>query len=88
SKSAVGESTLKINTIIQQIEETFSTNESISASTEQQTASMEEILATANKLGSLADNLKIILSQRTENVESGKVKPKKKLKLIKNRILN
>ena len=32
--------------------------EGISASTEEQTASMEEISATANKLGSLAEDLR------------------------------
>ena len=35
--------------------------EGISASTEQQTASMEEITATANKLGYLGEELKTLL---------------------------
>ncbi len=35
----------------------------ISASTEQQTASMEEISATASKLDDLASNLKIFLTE-------------------------
>jgi methyl-accepting chemotaxis protein len=54
--------------------------EGISASTEQQTASMEEITSTANKLGSLAEDLKAKLM---ESDDSGKVKEKSKNRLSK-----
>ncbi|MHA2179973.1 MAG: methyl-accepting chemotaxis protein [Promethearchaeota archaeon] len=54
--------------------------EGISASTEQQTASMEEITSTANKLGSLAEDLKIKLMESDDN---GKVKDKSKNRLSK-----
>lgn len=54
--------------------------EGISASTEQQTASMEEITSTANKLGSLAEDLKVKLMESDEN---GKTKEKTKKRLSK-----
>ena len=58
SKSAVFNSSGKIESIISKIHATTTSMEGISASSEEQTASMEEISATANKLGTLADELK------------------------------
>ena len=52
--------------------------EGISASTEQQTASMEEITSTANKLGTLAENLKDELS--VSGTGNGKSEEKKRRK--------
>ena len=66
SKLAVGNSTSKVNNIIDKIQATNSAMEGISASAEQQTASMEEISATATKLGSLAENLKNQLSKHKD----------------------
>lgn len=63
SKTAVFNSTSKVNNIIDRIRTTSNSMEGISASAEQQTASMEEISATASKLGSLAENLKNRLSK-------------------------
>lgn len=58
SKKTVKETTDKITLILEEIHNSFSTMEGISASAEQQTSSMEEITATAQKLGTLAENLK------------------------------
>ncbi len=49
---------LEINSSTQGEKETASAMESISSSTEEQTASMQEIAATASKLGNLAEDLK------------------------------
>lgn len=56
-------------------EENSRAMEGISASSEQQTASMEEITSTANKLGTLAENLK-------ENLDMFKIKETEELKEI------
>jgi len=66
SKLAVGNSTSKVNNIIEKIQATYISMEGINASAEQQTASMEEISATATKLGSLAENLKNQLSKHKD----------------------
>lgn len=58
SKGAVQNTNDKIKEVINKINYSFSAMEGISASAEQQTASMEEIAATANKLDKLADKLK------------------------------
>ena len=58
SKNTVRETTDKINLIVKEIHDSFNTMEGISASAEQQTASMEEVTATAQKLGNFAENLK------------------------------
>ena len=58
SKGAVVGTSQKIGEIISRIHATTTAMEGISASSEQQTASMEEITATANRLGSLAEGLK------------------------------
>ncbi len=63
SKNAVNNTGDNINSIINKIQDSFSTMEGISASTEEQTASMEEISATANRLGSLAEDLKNKISE-------------------------
>ena len=47
-----------VYTIIDKIKKATISMEGISASTEEQTASMEEITSTANRLGTLAENLK------------------------------
>jgi len=58
SKNAVRETNEKIANVISKINISFADMEGINASTEQQTASMEEVTATAVKLGSLAETLK------------------------------
>ncbi len=58
SKSAVDGTKEKINEIIRLINSTSSSISGINSSTIQQTASMEEISSTANKLGTLAEDLK------------------------------
>jgi methyl-accepting chemotaxis protein len=62
SKSAVANTSQKIDLIINKIQSTNASMEGISSSTEEQTASMEEISATATKLGNLAEDLKEKLS--------------------------
>jgi hypothetical protein len=63
SKSAVFNSNSKITNIIEKIRATGISMEGISAAAEQQTASMEEISATSNRLGTLAEELKGQLSK-------------------------
>ncbi|TFG08955.1 MAG: hypothetical protein EU539_00760 [Promethearchaeota archaeon] len=58
AKNAVGNSSNKIKQILEIINETYLEMENINASTEEQTASMEEITATANRLGKLAEELR------------------------------
>jgi len=58
SKTTVRETKEKIDVIVNMIRSSFSSMEGISASAEQQTASMEEVTSTANKLGILAEELK------------------------------
>ncbi len=58
SKNAVRETNVKIANVIRKINISFAEMEGINASTEQQTASMEEVTATATKLGSLAESLR------------------------------
>jgi len=58
SKNAVRNSKEKVSDIVSKIHLTYNNMQGISASAEQQTASMEEITATANKLGELAEDLK------------------------------
>ena len=58
SKGAVRETNEKILDVITKINNSFGAMEGISASTEQQTASMEEVTSTAHKLGELAEELK------------------------------
>ncbi|MFX0072452.1 MAG: methyl-accepting chemotaxis protein [Candidatus Hermodarchaeota archaeon] len=62
SKSAVTNTSQKIDAIINNIQITTASMEGISASTEEQTASMEEITAMANKLGVLAEELRTNLT--------------------------
>ena len=63
SKQAVSNTGTEINEIINKINVSFENMQGISASAEEQTASMEEISATANKLETLAEELKISLYQ-------------------------
>ncbi len=58
SKDAVRNTNDKIKDVIGKINYSFSAMEGISASAEQQTASMEEVTSTAHKLGTLAEDLK------------------------------
>ncbi len=58
SKGAVKNTNDKIREVINKINISFSAMGEISASAEQQTASMEEVTATAHKLGTLAEDLK------------------------------
>ena len=63
SKKSVSNTSIEINEIISKIYESNNSIESISAASEQQTASIEEISSTTNKLGVLAEDLKNILKQ-------------------------
>ena len=63
SKSAIISSNNEINEIVTMIKNISYSMAGISASTEQQTASMEEISATASKLDNLAGKLKISLTE-------------------------
>lgn len=58
SKGAVRTTNEKIGDVVTKINNSFSAMEGISASTEQQTASMEEVTSTAHRLGELAEGLK------------------------------
>ena len=78
SKAAVLETGDKITNVINKINISFSSMEGISASTEQQTASMEEITATANKLGNLSERLKNKLTNIAIENASTKEKYQKK----------
>lgn len=63
SKLAVFNSNSRINNIIKKIRATGISMEGITASAEEQSASMEEISATSNRLGTLAEELKEHLSK-------------------------
>jgi methyl-accepting chemotaxis protein len=63
SKQAVSNTGNEINEIINKINLSFENMQGISASAEEQTASMEEISATANRLEALAEELKNSLYQ-------------------------
>ncbi len=67
SKKAVMDTGEKIDVIINKIQTTTDAMEGINASTEEQTASMEEITSTANRLGTLAEDLKDQLTNYDEN---------------------
>ena len=58
SKTAVRNTNDSISEVINKINNSFGAMEGISASAEQQTASMEEVSSTAHKLGELAERLK------------------------------
>ena len=62
SKKAVAGTGYKFDLIVIKIQATSSSMEGISATKEEQTASMEEKAATANKLGTIAEQLKEDLS--------------------------
>ena len=63
SKNAILHISGNIDDIIRKIKNNYSSTEGISGVSEEQTASMEEITATANKLGALAEKLKERLGQ-------------------------
>lgn len=73
SKIAIGNTSQKIEMIVNKIKLTSSAMENISASTEEQTASMEEITTTANKLGNLAEDLKGTLLKYENKQKEDKV---------------
>jgi len=58
SKQAVARTSSNIENILNRIHSTVTSLEGISASTQEQTASMEEINTTANRLESLTEELK------------------------------
>jgi methyl-accepting chemotaxis protein len=74
SRNAVRNSKEKIVDIVNKIHLTYNSMQGISASAEQQTASMEEITATANKLGELAEDLKLSLINKREIKISKKIR--------------
>jgi len=78
SKNAVINSDSAIADIINKITSTNLSIHDISSASEEQTASMEEISATANKLGSLAESLKNDLLQHNTDVVKTKRKKIKK----------
>jgi len=63
SKQAVQLTGKEVSEIIYKIKTSFGSMEGISASAEQQTASMEEVASTAHKLGTLAENLRNSLTR-------------------------
>lgn len=65
SKSAVLATNQDIIEVVNKIKASFNSVEGINTSAEQQTASMEEISSTANKLGNLAEDLKNKLTSNT-----------------------
>jgi methyl-accepting chemotaxis protein len=67
SRKAVRNSKEKIVGIVDKIHLTYDSMEGINASAEQQTASMEEITETANRLGGLAEELKQSLMMTQES---------------------
>ena len=73
SKRAVSNTGSKITDIIRNIQYSFNNMEEISAAAEQQSASMEEITATANKLGTLAEILKDSLNVGEESSKQKKM---------------
>lgn len=82
SKKAVKDTGSKIRDIISKINESFTNMEGINAAAEQQTASMEEITATATKLGMMAEDLKNSLMINVDPVKKKESKSKsKKLRL-------
>ena len=74
SKNAVRNSKEKVGDIVNKIRLTYDTMQGISASAEQQTASMEEITATANKLGELAEDLKQSLMSKQKTKITKKIR--------------
>ena len=63
SKNSVYSTNERIVHITERITTTFNSLQGISSAAEQQTASMEEIASTAERLGRLAENLKFTLTQ-------------------------
>lgn len=78
SKKAVKDTGSKIRDIISKINESFTNMEGINAAAEQQTASMEEITATATKLGMMAEDLKNSLMINVDPVKKKESKSRSK----------
>jgi methyl-accepting chemotaxis protein len=83
SKKAVKGTGGKISEIISKINESFTNMEGINAAAEQQTASMEEITATATKLGMMAEDLKSSLMRNENTVKNKESKSKSKKLRVK-----
>ncbi|MCK4370678.1 MAG: hypothetical protein KAW03_06400, partial [Candidatus Lokiarchaeota archaeon] len=81
SKRAVVNTGDKINEIISKFRLAFHSVEGITSSTEQQTASMEEITATAQKLGYLSEELKNLfkISKEDNDIQLNYQKSRSKL---------
>ncbi len=79
SKTAVLDTNKDIVDVVNKINSAFNSIEGISMSAEQQTASMEEISATANRLGNLADDLKNKLTRTTMEKDLQKKSAKKRI---------
>ncbi|MFX1389964.1 MAG: methyl-accepting chemotaxis protein [Promethearchaeota archaeon] len=73
SKRAVSNTGSKITDIVKNIQLSFNNMEGIASAAEQQSASMEEITATANKLGTLAEHLKDSLNTAEESPKKKKI---------------
>ena len=78
SRKAVKDTGSKISDIISKINESFTNMEGINAAAEQQTASMEEITATATKLGMMAEDLKNSLMINMDPVKKKESKSRSK----------
>ena len=84
SKRSILNTGTKIGEIISQVHASNKSMESISAASQQQTASIEEITSTANKLGLLAEDLKNKLRQSNVIAKTQEIKKTKKLLKISN----
>jgi methyl-accepting chemotaxis protein len=78
SRKAVKGTGGKISDILSKINESFTNMEGINAAAEQQTASMEEITATATKLGMMAEELKGALDINLDPVKKTEINSKSK----------
>ncbi len=83
SRKAVKGTGSKIRDIIGKINESFTNMEGINAAAEQQTASMEEITATATRLGMMAEDLKNSLMRNVDPVKKKEPKSRSKKLRIK-----
>ena len=81
-KNSIESTNTMIDGIINKIKSTAYAMEGISAASEQQTASMEEVTSTVNRLNMLAENLKDSLVEQeiseTKSTKKSKIKIKKK----------
>ncbi len=80
AKRAISRSTITINDTVQKIEANSTALKGISSSTEEQTSSMEEVTATANRLGRLSEELK-------EKLQASNIDDKLKTRKIRKKSL-